>query len=259
MARINATSPELLRAFAKLNAGKAYAAQVKSFNFLSFASGAQPPADQNPAQFRLVAPYGTVGERRRALWVNVREPEDTRRLHTDRTRPGTAIADSHRLHALRYFSHPESKCADQDGNPCRRQTKALLLRRHVNASVIAHIGKEANQLDQCETGQLTGDAAADILLACSDPSVDTWRNEDVPRLRQFPSRQWQRLQASAKADSETSTPDAPPHVRPRRNAYAMFSPIRYRERSPSVRNPVSCSSYVAISSQWLGRAFTPRY
>jgi len=43
------TTPELLRAFTKLNTGKAYAEQVKPFNFLSFAPGARPSADENPA------------------------------------------------------------------------------------------------------------------------------------------------------------------------------------------------------------------
>jgi len=193
LARINATSPELLRAFTQLNTGKAYANQVKPFNFLSFAPGAQPPADQNPAHFRLVAPYGTAAERRKALWVNVHEPDQTYRLHTDRTRPGTAITDSHRLHALRYFSHPESKSADEHGNPCTRGTVGLLQRRHVTAHTIAHIGKEANQLDQRETGELTGDGAAEILLDYRDPSADTWRTDDLPRLRQFPLKEMARL------------------------------------------------------------------
>jgi hypothetical protein len=56
LARSNVTSPELLGAFAKLNKGKRYADQVKPFNFLSSAPGAQPPAGHNdPAHFRLGA------------------------------------------------------------------------------------------------------------------------------------------------------------------------------------------------------------
>jgi hypothetical protein len=189
LARINATSPELLRAFAKLNAGRVYADQVKPFNFLSFAPGTQPPADQNPAYFRLVAPYGTAAERRKALWVKVHEPDETYRLHTDPTRPGTAITDSHRLHALRYFSHAESKSADEHGNPCGRGTRGLLQRRHVNAGLIAHIGKEANLLEQRQSGELTADDANDAHLEYRDPSVDTWRTDDLPRLKQIPLKE----------------------------------------------------------------------
>jgi hypothetical protein len=55
--------------------------------------------------------------------------------------------------------------------------------------VIAHIGKEANQLDQRESGELTGDTASDTLLNYDDPSIDTWRTEDLPRLRQIPLAQ----------------------------------------------------------------------
>jgi len=40
-----------------------------------------------------------------------------------------------------------------------------------------------------ETGELTGDAAADMLLNYRDPSVDTWRAEDLPRLIQFPIKE----------------------------------------------------------------------
>jgi hypothetical protein len=57
------------------------------------------------------------------------------------------------------------------------------------AHTIAHIGKEANQLDQRESGELTSDAATDVLLDYRDPSVDTWRTDDLPRLRQTPLKE----------------------------------------------------------------------
>jgi hypothetical protein len=190
LARSNVTSPELLRAFAKLNKGKAYANQVKPFNFLSFAPGAQPPAGhKDPTHFRLVAPYGTATQRRRAMWVNVHEPDSTYQLHTDRTRPSTATADTHHQHAARYFSHIESKSADQQGNPCARSTQGLLQRRHVTAGSIAHIGKEANHLDRRANGEVDGDEATDLLLTYNDPVNDPWRNQDVPRLKQLPVKQ----------------------------------------------------------------------
>ena len=119
-------------------------------------------------------------------WVNVHQPEEAYRLHTDRTRPGTAIADSHRLHALRYFSHAESKSADQDLRAGGRDTQGLLPRRHVIAHVIAHIGKEANQLDQRESGELSSEAATDVLLDYRDPSVNTWRADPPPAERDPP-------------------------------------------------------------------------
>jgi hypothetical protein len=190
LGRSNVTSPELLRAFAKLNKGKSYADQVKPFNFLSFAPGAQPPAGhKDPTHFRLVAPYGTATQRRRARWVNVHEPERAYQLHTDRTRPGTATADTHRMHAARYFSHIESKSADRDGNPCVRGTQGLLQRRPVTAGGIAHIGKEANHLDRRANGEVDADEATDLLLTYNDPANDPWRTRDLPRLRLIPIAQ----------------------------------------------------------------------
>jgi hypothetical protein len=190
LARSNVTSPELLRAFAKLNKGKSYADQVKPFNFLSFAPGAQPPAGhRDPTHFRLVAPYGTATQRRRARWVNVHEPDSTYQLHTDRTQPGTATVDTHRMQAARYFSHIESKSADQDGNPCARGTQGLLQRRSITAGEIAHIGKEANNLDRRANGEVDADEATDLLLTYDDPVNDPWRSHDLARLRQFPLKQ----------------------------------------------------------------------
>jgi hypothetical protein len=187
LARSNVTSPQLLRAFTKLNKGKAFADQVKPFNFLSFAPGAQPPpGHRDPARFRLVAPYGAATERRRTLWVNIHEPDSTYQLHTDRTRPGTATADTHRMHAARYFSHIESKSADQDGNPCTRGTQGLLQRRPITAGEIAHIGKEANHLDRRATGEVDADEATDLLLIYDDPANDPWIQHELPRLRLIP-------------------------------------------------------------------------
>jgi hypothetical protein len=186
LGRSNVTSPELLRAFAKLNKDKTYANQVKPFNFLSFAPGAQPPAGHRDRKhFRLVAPYGTAAHRRRALWVNVHEPDSGYRLQIDRTRPGTAIADTHRQHAARYFSHIESKSADQDGNPCARGTPGLLQRRPITAGDIAHIGKEANHLDRRAAGEVDADEATDLLLNYDDPANDPWRSHDLPRRSAF--------------------------------------------------------------------------
>ena len=73
--------------------------------------------------------------------------------------------------------------------PCARETVGLLQRRHVTAHTIAHIGKEANQLDQRESGQLTADDATGMLLEYRNPSVDTWRTDDLPRLQQFPFKE----------------------------------------------------------------------
>jgi len=148
-----------------------------------------PPGHPDPTHFRLVAPYGAATQRRRARWVNVHEPDSTYQLHTDRARPGTATADNHHQHADRYFSHIESKSADQDGNPCTRGTQGLLQRRHVTAGDIAHIGKEANHLDRRVNGEVDADEATDLLLTYDDPANDPWIHRDLPRLRLIPLAQ----------------------------------------------------------------------
>jgi hypothetical protein len=91
------------------------------------------------------------------------------------------------LHAARYFSHIESKSADQDGNPCTRGTQGLLQRRQVTAGEIAHIGKEANHLDRRANGEVDAEEATDLLLIYNDPANDPWRTRDLPRLRLIPS------------------------------------------------------------------------
>jgi hypothetical protein len=57
--QITVSSPELLRPLAKLNAGKAYAAQIKPFNFILSCHVAKlgHPSDADPERFHLIAPY----------------------------------------------------------------------------------------------------------------------------------------------------------------------------------------------------------
>jgi hypothetical protein len=123
------------------------------------------------------------------MWVNVHEPDINYQLHTDRTRPGTATADTHRMHAARYFSHIESKSADQDGNSCARSTHGLLQRRPITAGEIAHIGKEANHLDRRANAEVDADEATDLLLTYDDPANDPWTHRDLPRLKRLPPKQ----------------------------------------------------------------------
>lgn len=51
-----------------------------------------------------------------------------------------------------YEFHPESKRADQSGNPCERQTIGLLQRRHITIDVVKCIGKESNSLETVDEG-----------------------------------------------------------------------------------------------------------
>jgi hypothetical protein len=51
-----------------------------------------------------------------------------------------------------YEFHPESKCADADGNPCDKLTIGFLQRRYVRIDQLKCIGKESNSLENVESG-----------------------------------------------------------------------------------------------------------
>lgn len=49
-------------------------------------------------------------------------------------------------------THPETKSAGPDDRPCTRGTVGLLQRLHVQPSVITHVGKEPNKLEETQMG-----------------------------------------------------------------------------------------------------------
>jgi hypothetical protein len=185
LSRITATSPALLAPFAARNRGKPYREQVKPFNFLMFAPGAQPPAGTDE-EVRLVAPYAKASRWPRLRWANLHLPGPDYQLSTDPAEPGAALCATHGANAARYLTHPEPKSADATGNPCARDTTGLLHRRHVHADSYTHIGKEANRLDERETGQLT---ATDLDEHQQEygRSDDEWERAHLPRLRRIGS------------------------------------------------------------------------
>jgi hypothetical protein len=87
----------------------------------------------------------------------------------------------------RYRSHPEPKSLDPDGRPCDRLSRGRLGRRHVAATEIAYIGKEANRLQDVAAG-LVHDPA-EILNTYNDPLLDPWRTLVTPTLKQFDTGQ----------------------------------------------------------------------
>lgn len=51
-----------------------------------------------------------------------------------------------------YVRHPEWKSAGPEGQPCGRQTRGLLQRRHVRPLGVQMIGKESNRLEEVQQG-----------------------------------------------------------------------------------------------------------
>jgi hypothetical protein len=81
-----------------------------------------------------------------------------------------------------YEHHPESKCADDCGNVCDRQTQGLLYRRHVRIGEIIPIGKESNNLEEVDTGMVH--SAESVYTTYPDRKRDAWAKA-WPRLKAF--------------------------------------------------------------------------
>jgi hypothetical protein len=84
---------------------------------------------------------------------------------------------------LEYEFHPESKCADANGNPCSKQTVGLLRRRHIRVEQIKYIGKESNSLEEVESGLIH--SAQSVYTEYPDPRRDDWQTKILPALRKM--------------------------------------------------------------------------
>lgn len=83
-----------------------------------------------------------------------------------------------------YAYHPESKYADEEGNPSDRQTIGLLQRRHVRIAEIVKIGKESNHLEEVDAGLIH--SPDDVYTVYSDQTADHWERVVRPLLRKIP-------------------------------------------------------------------------
>jgi transcriptional regulator with XRE-family HTH domain len=127
VSRYAATSPDLLRWFKTYNANREYSEQVKPFNFLlSF--------HQKPAKVHLspIAPFDKDHNRAVKLCFdrNTREPIPPECLRT------------YREVLAQYHLHPEAKFDNGDYTDI-----GVTRRKHIYASGIEYIGKEANRLE----------------------------------------------------------------------------------------------------------------
>ena len=103
-----------------------------------------PPRDR-PAE---ISPHRTVPARPEAMdkdgvGRSVLEPGKTYRITTighHGTR-NTARVQTYGNVLEEYEFHPESKCADANGNPCTKQTVGLLQRRHIQIEQISTLAK----------------------------------------------------------------------------------------------------------------------
>jgi hypothetical protein len=127
VSRYAATSPDLLRWFKTYNANREYSEQVKPFNFLlSF--------HQKPAKVRLspIAPF----DKDHCRAVNLCFDRNT----GESIRPEDLKTYLETL--AQYHMHPEAKFDNGDYTDI-----GITKRKHIYATAIEHIGKEANRLE----------------------------------------------------------------------------------------------------------------
>ncbi|MEA1617684.1 hypothetical protein SOQ14_02020 [Erythrobacter sp. T5W1-R] len=171
VSRYGATAPELLGWFKHHNANRLYRDQVKPFGFLLSLS-----AKRNWAKGETIAPEARKGRPRKVSPVKPIAPfsKDSATIAAtafDRI-TGNAVPASD-LHTYReaigrYHLHPKSKFLNGD-----YLDRGTTNRRHIRASAIRYIGKEANEIDRQQV--LGADSELDPEYGLSADSVSQFR------------------------------------------------------------------------------------
>jgi hypothetical protein len=167
VSRYGATAPELLGWFRHHNANRLYRDQVKPFGFLMSLS-----AKRNWMTGESIAPEARKGRPRKVSPVKPIAPfsKDSAAIPAtafDRItgKPVSATdLQTYREAIAQYHLHPESKFLNGD-----YVDRATTRRRHIRASAIRYIGKEANELDRQQT--LGAESALDPEYGLSTESV----------------------------------------------------------------------------------------
>jgi hypothetical protein len=192
LSQITVSSPEVLRPFAKLNAGKTYAQQIKPFNFILSCHVAKlgHPAGADPERFHLIAPYERDPRKWLALpWID----QYSGKQYRISTTLATSTRQSARVKSYgdvleEYEFHEEAKCADASRAPCGKQTVGLLQRRYVTIEwPTRFIGKESNKLEEIEEGSAPD--AGDVYTEYPDPRRDEWTTRILPKLKSMPMQE----------------------------------------------------------------------
>jgi hypothetical protein len=184
------SSPAVMKPLKILNDGKPYDKQIKPFNFILSCHVRRlgHPIGAEPERFHLIAPYETDPRKWETMrWID-QYSKDGRRyristsaLHGSRT---MARVKSYGDVLREYEYHPEAKCADANGVPCRKQTVGLLGRRHVLIDGFTYIGKESNKLEAVEEGGVPSES--DVYTVFVDPGRDEWERRWLSMLRDTP-------------------------------------------------------------------------
>lgn len=194
VSRISVSSTTLWAPFGTSNARRPWPEQIKPFNFLLTVDvdpfGYPPGAD--PQHFRLIAPYTADPDQWTQLpWRNLYDPDGPiYRITTEQNAPvedDVAVVKSHGQVLREYRLHPECKSHGPTGERCSRLTRGVLQRRLVHVLDIRYIGKEANRLDNVQTG-LVG-RLDEVLNEYRRSSTEWFRDYVLPVLTRYSGRQ----------------------------------------------------------------------
>jgi len=186
VSRVSVSTPTLLRSFAALNDGKAYADTVKPTNFglsVTVAPLAHP-VGVDPTRFHLVAAYEPNPARWAAMTWYDKYSGQAFMIALGRDGPPDRVqVKSYRDALLEYRVHPEPKSLGPDGAPCDRGTIGLLTRRPVRAGSAVYIGKESNRHEDVDHGLVH--EIAEVRATYRDAREDPWTVYVLPLLQQL--------------------------------------------------------------------------
>jgi len=188
--RVTVSSPAVIRPLTQFNNGKRYAGQIKPFNFL-LTCHVMPfghPLGIDPEHFHLIAPYQPdPGDWAKMEWIDQYSNQGkTYRITTigHHGMRNTARVKTYGDVLQEYEFHPESKCADANGNPCCKQTVGLLERRHIRIEQIKYIGKESNTLEEVTAG--LHHSEQNVYTEYPDLRRDEWQTKILPIIKDAP-------------------------------------------------------------------------
>jgi hypothetical protein len=186
--RITISSPAVMKPLSRLNHGKPYTRQLKPFNFLltCHVRAFGHPEGVDAELFHLIAPWESdPGRWTRIDWID----QYSGRVYRITTRGHHGSQRAARVKTYgdvleEYAWHPESKCADANGDASGKRTVGLLQRRHIRAAALKYIGKESNRLEDVESGLIH--AAESVYTEYVDPRREAWfRAAQVVSLKEW--------------------------------------------------------------------------
>ncbi len=175
VSRYGATAPELLRWFNGHNANRSYRDQVKPFGFLLALRGKRDwrsnetaiahSRQGRPPKIELPKPVALFERDLAKVVATAFDRESGQPVPAD-------ALQTYREALAQYHLHPESKFIGGDYSD-----RGITRRRHISASGIRHIGKEANELERQQ--MLGADGKLDPDYGLADDAVEQLRSDLV--------------------------------------------------------------------------------